>query len=195
MRNDIVAKHVDILLNDRLHVLHKVLHVLHEVGVDIVLQPTYSIVVLYQTASRGLLHTIQHMFTVTHRIKECCQGTHILSTATHIEQVRVKTLKLVHDGTNVLNTIGQFNAHTFLNDTNQCMTMHHCREIVQSISQCQRLGIGHLLTHLLYTTMDIAKMRIDTLNGLTVQNSLQAQHTMRRGVLRTYINDIVVLSE
>ena len=40
--------------------------------------------------------------------------------------------------------------------------------------------------------MDITEVRIDALHGLTVQHSLQAQHTMGSRVLRTDVNHIVV---
>ena len=38
-------------------------------------------------------------------------------------------------------------------------------------------------------------MRIDALYGLAVNNSLQTEHTMGRGVLRTDIYNIFIISE
>ena len=39
-------KYINVFLNDGLHILHKVFHVLHKVGVDVVLQTTNPIIVL-----------------------------------------------------------------------------------------------------------------------------------------------------
>ena len=108
--DDVVAEHVDILLDDRLHVGNELLHVLHEVGVDVVLQSTYSIIVLNQASARGLLHAVQHMLAVAHGIEERRECAHILGTAAHVEQVRVNTLQLVHDGADVLDAVGKLHA-------------------------------------------------------------------------------------
>ena len=43
--------------------------------------------------------------------------------------------------------------------------------------------------------MDIAKVRIDALHRLTIENCLQAEYTMGSGVLRTDINHIVIRTE
>ena len=66
MGDDVVAEHVDILLDNGLHILDEVLHVLHEVGVNIVLQTTDTVVVLNQASARGLLHAVEHVLTVAH---------------------------------------------------------------------------------------------------------------------------------
>ena len=85
--DDVITEHIHILLNDGLHILDEILHVLHEVRIDIILQSTYSIIVLYQSSTRRLLHAVEHMLTVAHRIEEGGQRTHILSAAAHIQQV------------------------------------------------------------------------------------------------------------
>ena len=43
--------------------------------------------------------------------------------------------------------------------------------------------------------MDITQMRIDTLNSLTIQHGLQAEHTVSSRVLRTDIDHVVVGAE
>ena len=90
----------------------------------------------------------------------------------------VDTLQLIHDGTDVLDTIAKLHTHSFLDDTYQRMTVGHGTEVIKTVGQCESLRIGHILHHFLNTTMDIAKMRIDALDGLTINDSLQAKHTM-----------------
>ena len=107
----------------------------------------------------------------------------------------VETLKLVHDRTDVLDTVGQLHAHTFLNHTYQCVAVLHGSQIVQTIGEGQRLGIGHAFPHLLNGTMDVAQVRIDMFHGLTVEHRLKAKHTMGGGVLRTDVDHIVIRTE
>ena len=190
--NHVVTKHIHVLLNHGSQVLHQCLHVLYKVRIDVVLQSTYSIIVLDQTSTSGLLHTVQHMLTVAHAIQEGSQGTQVLSHTRGVQQVRIQTLQLVHDGTDILDTVGELHAHGLFNHTYQCMTVLHGTQIVQTVGQCQCLRISHSLPHLLDTTMDITKVWIDALHGLTVEYSLQAQHTMGSRVLRTDVNHIVV---
>ena len=193
--DDIIAKHIHILLNGRTQILHQILTVLDEVRIDVVLQATYSIIVLNQASTCGLLHDVQHVLTVTHTIQHTCESAKVLSHTRGVEQVRVETLKLVHDGTDILDAVGKLNAHTFLNHTHQSMAMLHGSQIVKTICQSQCLGIAHALPHLLNRTMDIAQVRIDALDGLTVQHRLQTKHTMSSGVLRTDVDHIVVRTE
>ena len=90
----------------------------------------------------------------------------------------VDTLKLVHDGTDVVDAVAELNAHTLLYHAYKSMTVHHSREIVQAVGQGESLRIGHALPHLLNTAVDIAEVRIDTLHLLAVEHSLQAEHTV-----------------
>ena len=73
------------------------------------------------------------------------------------------------------------------------MAVHHRRKIVQTVGQCQCLWIGHVLPHLLDTTVDITEVWIDALHSLTINNSLQSEHTVGRWVVRTNVDNIVVL--
>ena len=75
------------------------------------------------------------------------------------------------------------------------MAVHHGREVVQTVGQCQGLWIGHSLPHLLDTTVNVAKVWIDALHGLAVNNGLQTEHTMSGWVVRTDIHHIVVIVE
>ena len=73
------------------------------------------------------------------------------------------------------------------------MAVHHRRKIIQTVGQCQCLWIGHVLPHLLDTTVNVTEVWIDTLHGLTIDNGLQAEHTVGRWVVRTDVDNIVVL--
>ena len=55
----------------------------------------------------------------------------------------VQTLKLVHDGTDIVDAVGQLNLHCFLDDAHQRVALLHGAEVVQTVGQSQRLRIGH----------------------------------------------------
>ena len=133
MGDDVITKDVHILLNCRTQILHQVLAILHEVRVDVILQSSYSIIVLDQASTRGLLHAVQHMLTITHAVEHTRQGTQVLSHTRGVKQVRVETLKLIHNRADVLDAVGQLNAKTFLDDTYQRMAMLHGTQIVKTI--------------------------------------------------------------
>ena len=105
MSNHVVTEYVEVLLNHRTEILAEGLHVLNEVRVDICLKATDTVVVLDQTATSGLLHDVQYVLTVAHAVEECGQGTQVLCGTAKIEQVRVDTLQLVHDGTDVADAV------------------------------------------------------------------------------------------
>ena len=105
MSNHVVAEYVEVLLNHRTEILAEGLHVLNEVRVDICLQTTDTVVVLDQTATGCLLHDVQYVLTVAHAVEECGQGTQVLCGTAEVQQVRVDTLQLIHDSTDVADTV------------------------------------------------------------------------------------------
>ena len=77
------------------------------------------------------------MLTVAHTVEECGERTKVLGAAATIEQVRVNTLQLVHDGAHILDTVGKFHTQGFFNHPNQRMAVHHGRKIVQTVGEGQ----------------------------------------------------------
>ena len=69
------------------------------------------------------------MLTVTHTVEESRQGTEVLGARSKEEQVVVDTLQLVHDGADVTDAVAELNAHSFLDDTDEGVTMVHGAEI------------------------------------------------------------------
>ena len=114
--DDIVAEYVEVLLDERTEILAELLDILDEVRVNISLQSTYSVIVLDESSTGCLLHDVQHLLTVTHAVKECCQSREVLSTCTEEEQVVVETLEFIHDCADVLDTVVELNAHSLLDN-------------------------------------------------------------------------------
>ena len=104
----------------------------------------------------------------------------------------VQTLELIHDGTDVVYAVAELYAHSLLDDAYKRMAVVHGAEIVQTVGESQCLWVCHRLHHLLHTAVNVSQMRIDALDGLIVDDGLQAEHTMCRRVVRTEVDDIVV---
>ena len=68
------------------------------------------------------------------------------------------------------------------------MLLVHRRDIVEPVEIGQRLQIGLLLDQLLGAAMQEPDMRIDALHDLAVELQHQAQHAMRRRMLRPEID-------
>jgi hypothetical protein len=64
----------------------------------------------------------------------------------------------------------------------------HRRDIVEAVEIGHRLQIGLVLDQLLGAAMQQADMRIDALDDLAVQFEHEAQHAVRRRMLRTEID-------
>ena len=102
--NHIITEYVKVFLNHWTKVFTELLRIFYEVRIDIILNATYSIIVLNQAATRCFLHHVEHVLTITHTIEECCKCTHILSSCTKEQQVVVDTLELIHNCTDILDT-------------------------------------------------------------------------------------------
>ena len=195
LQYDVSSEDIVILLEHGLHVSAEFLHIFGEVGIDIILASTYTVVVLYESATCRFLHHVEHLFAVSHAIDECSESAEVLSAAAIEEEVRVETLQFVHHHTNILDAVREFNAHGLLDDSAQSVSVHHGREVVESVCESERLRISIFLAHLLYTAVNISAVRIDASYGLTVEHRLQSEHTVCSRVLRSDIDYILIVAE
>ena len=68
------------------------------------------------------------------------------------------------------------------------MLLVHRRDIVEAIEIGDRLQVGLLLDQLLGAAMQQADMRIDAVDNLAVELQHEAQHAVRRRMLRSEID-------
>ena len=109
--------------------------------------------------------------------------------------MRVDTLQLIHNGTDVLHTFADLNAHGFFNTHTQCVTILMCTQIVQAVCQSQRLRVGEAFIHFLDTPVDITAVRINLTNDFTFQRNTETHYTMSSRVLRTDVDYIFFFAE
>ena len=75
------------------------------------------------------------------------------------------------------------------------MAVLHGTEIVHAIRERERLRVGQIFADLLDRAVDIAEVRINLGNNLTVDARAEMQHAVCRGVLRAEIDHIVVIGK
>ena len=75
------------------------------------------------------------------------------------------------------------------------MAVLHGTEVVHTVGQRQRLGVGERLVNLFNTAVDIAKDGVNLLNCFAFKCYAEVEHTVGRGVLRTDIYDIITVSK
>ena len=118
------------------------------------------------------------MFAVAHTVEHTRECAQVLCAARCVEQVVVDALQLVHNGTNVLNALRKLYAHSLFDDAYQCVAVHHRREVVHTVGQCECLRVGVRFAHLLYTAVNVAEVWVDALHVLAIEHGLQAQYTV-----------------
>ena len=173
------------------HLRDKLFYALLEIRMQIMAHTTNHIIIDDKASTTSFLEDVENHLAVAETIKECRRCTHILTEAREEEDVRIKTLKLIHNRTDNLNTLTHFNSCSFLNGHTESMATLRCSEIIHTIGQCQCLRIGVCFIEFLNTTVDIAEFRIYFLDTLTLECHAKVEHTMRRGVLRTNVNHII----
>ena len=68
-------------------------------------------------------------------------------------------------------------------------------EVIETVGQGQRLGIGQRLAHLLDTAVDVAAVHVEFFDNLAFERHAETQHAVRRRVLGAYVDDVLLLLE
>ena len=107
------------------------------------------------------------------------------------QQVVHQTGDFIKQHADVLRAQRHGQSKHFFNRHHIRMLVAHHRHIVQAIHIRQRLNIGFVLSQFFSGAMQQANMRVSALNHFTVQLQHQAQHPVRRWMLRTKVQCIV----
>ena len=158
-----------VFFQHRAQISDKFFHFLYKVRSNICLYPSDGVIVLYQSSSGGSFENIQNLLTVTESIEKCGQSTHVHTETGEEKQVRVYTLQFVHDGADVLHPFTHFHAHCLLNAHTEGMAVLVCAQIIQTVGQGQRLGVGEAFAHFFDAPVDVSAVHIQLLDNLTFQ--------------------------
>ena len=167
--DDIAGEHLMIFVDDATQVGDKLFHSFLEVGMQIGLHTTDSVVVHNKASAASFLEDVEYLLAVAETIEERGQSTKVHCETRVEQQVRVYALQFVHDGTDILHTVAYFNAHSLLDACTKGVAVLMCAQIIQTVSQCQCLRVGETFAHLLDAPVDVAAVGIYLLDGFTFQ--------------------------
>src|SRR5574344_2121135 len=151
-----------------------------------------DIVILYKASTGGFFKDVHDFFTVTHPIDKGRQCAHIHTHSSPGQQVRSDTGQLIHDSTYHFDVIGHFNAGSLFNAHAQGVAVDVGREVIQSVREVEKLGIGPPFTQLFDTSVDIPTVDIDLFDDFAVQRCPEVQDTVSGRVLRTDVEHVSV---
>ncbi len=92
----------------------------------------------------------------------------------------------------ILRADRHFEVQQLLDREHIAMLLRKRRAIIEPVEIRQRLQIGLILDQLLGATMQQADMRIAALDDLAIQLHDEAQHAVRRGMLRAEVDRVVL---
>ena len=91
----------------------------------------------------------------------------------------------------VLGADRDLEAQQLLDREHEAVLHAHRRAIIEPVEIRQRLGVGLVLDQLLGAAVEQADMRIDALDDLAVELHDQAQHAVRRRMLRAEVDRVI----
>ena len=105
-----------------------------------------------------------------------------------VEEMREQPADLAIEHADELGALRHLDAEQLLDGEAEGVLLVHRRDVVEPVEIGDRLQIGLVLDQLLGAAMQQADMRIDALDDLAVELQHQAQHAMRRRMLRPEID-------
>ena len=126
-----------------------------------------GVVVEDEAATASFFEDVENLLAVAESIEEGCGRAEVLSQTTEEEDVRIDTLKFVHDGANHLHAVAHVDAHGLFNDHTGGMAVLHSTQIVKAVRQGERLRIGQLFVEFLHAAVDIAQHGVYLLDAFT----------------------------
>ena len=167
-----------IVLDDAAQVLDELFHLALEIGMQVSLNTSDHVVVLDQSSACRFFKDIQNHFAFAETVEERCQSSHIHDQTRIEQQVRIDTLKFVHDGTDVLSTFRDFNACRLFNAHAEGVTVLMSAQVIQTVCQGERLRIGETFVKLFDTPVNISADGIYLADGFTFKRGAQTKYSV-----------------
>ena len=191
--DDVAGKHFVVFPQCRAQPGDELLHLLYEVGGDVVLYASDGVVVLNQSSAGSRLEDVENLFAVAESVEESGQGSQVHAQAGEEEQVRVDALQFVHDGTDVLHAVAHLDAHRLFDAHTECVPVVMGAQIVQAVGQCQGLRIGEAFAHLLDAPVNVSAVYVQLLDDFPFEGDTEPEYAVGGGMLRTDIDDVFIL--
>ena len=134
------------------------------------------------------LIAVHQVFTLAEAVKEHRHRTNIETMRAEPHQVIQDAGHFIEHDTNILCARRRRNAEQLFDGQHIAMLVAHHRYVVEAIHVTDALVKGLRLRKLLRAPMQQADVRVRLLNNLSVHFENQAQHAMRRRVLRPEVH-------
>ena len=171
------------------------LHIFHEIGMQVVCHAADHVVVDDESSAGGLLKDFQDFLAVAESVEECGGGAEVLAETAEEKDVAVDTLELVHDGADDLHAFADLDAHSLFDAHTECMAGLHGSEVVHTVGEGESLGIGKAFADFLDTAVDVSEVRVNLLDAFAFDGCAEVEHTVCRGVLWTDVHHIGVVGK
>ncbi|CCY16554.1 putative uncharacterized protein [Prevotella sp. CAG:755] len=195
MEDDVAREDVVVFLDVVAHVGDELLDALHEVRVDVSHHAADRVVVQDEASAASLFEDVEDLFAVAEAVEEGRSGAEVLAEARKVEDVRVDSLQLIHDGADVLYALADFYAHSLFDAHAERVAVLHGAEVVQTVGQGQCLGVGEAFVEFFDAAVDVAEDGVDFADALAFKVDAEVEHTVGRGVLRSDVDDVIVVAE
>ncbi|MNS94130.1 hypothetical protein D3C72_1283360 [compost metagenome] len=146
---------------------------------------------VHARARHRLVH-VEQVFALAEGVQEHRHRAHVECVRTDPHQVVHDAGDLVEHHTDVLRADRHFQAQQALDRHHVGVLVGHHRHVVESVHVGHALDPGLLLGQLLGGTVQQADMRVGALDDFAVQLEHQAQHAVRRRVLRAEVQGVIL---
>src|SRR6266403_615517 len=138
--------------------------------------------------ARGALVKYHELFALFKTPQRRRQGANVHRLGGNVEQIREQPSDLAIQHADQLASSGNRDAKQLFGRQAERMFLVHRRNIVEPIEVGQRLQVGFMLDQFFGTAMEQTDMGIDAPDYLTVEFQDEAQHPVRRRMLRSKID-------
>ena len=139
-------------------------------------------------AARGALVEDHQLLALLEAPERRGQRADIHRLRRDVEEMRKQPADLGIEHADELAAARHLDAEQPLDGEAEGVLLVHRRDVVEPVEIGHRLQIGLVLDQLLGAAMEQADMRIDALDDLAVELEHQAQHAMRRRMLRPEVD-------
>ena len=176
-------------------VFEEFLDLFYKIRVKVGLYAAYRVVILDQAAAGSSLENVEDVLTVAETVEERGQGAEVHTERRKEQKVRVDTLKLVHNSTDVLHTVGHLDTHRLLDAIAQGVAVHVRRKVIQTVGESQRLRIRFRLAQFFDAAVYVSAVQVYLVDDLTVQRYPEMEYPVRSRVLGADVDHVFFFRE
>ena len=193
---DAAFQHDDVFRKESFVVLHRIFHVVEECFYardkrirHVVAAAAWSKEVCREAGACDFFEDVVNHFTFLETEQEASLSAKVTAKATVEHQVRGNAAKFLEHHADVFATERNAHVHALFKSNHDAQVILDGGQIVLTVRHGDVLQVAHRFRLLFHTAVDIAKVRDNFYNGLTVHAERESQSTMSTRVLRTHVDE------